>query len=306
MEKQKEENSNNLNQIKPVTNVIFNLIFLVLGLACITPVVLVFIISITKESTLVSNGYSFFPEALSLTAYTYLWNERKSIGNAIAISALVTVLGTMLGVALTTTMGYVLSRSQYKLKGFFSWMVFIPMIFNGGMVANYVVIANFLNLRNTLWCLILPLAVSSFNIIISKTFFKTTIPDSIVESAKIDGASEFTIFTRIITPISKPVFATIGLFLSFGYWNDWFQSSLYINEKKLTSLQALLNNMIKNIQYIANNPSAGLSMQQYKNSMPTESIRMAIAVLVVIPIACVYPFFQRYFISGLTVGAVKG
>ena len=203
-------------------------------------------------------------------------------------------------------MGYVLSRSQYKLKGFFSWMVFIPMIFNGGMVANYVVISNFLNLRNTLWCLILPLAVSSFNIIISKTFFKTTIPDSIVESAKIDGASEFTIFTRIITPISKPVFATIGLFLSFGYWNDWFQSSLYINEKKLTSLQALLNNMIKNIQYIANNPSAGLSMQQYKNSMPTESIRMAIAVLVVIPIACVYPFFQRYFISGLTVGAVKG
>ncbi len=305
MAKQKKEN-NNLNQIKPLTNVIFNIIFLVLGLACITPVVLVFIISITKESTLVSNGYSFFPEALSLTAYSYLWNERKSIGNAIAISTLVTVLGTILGVILTTTMGYVLSRSQYKLKGFFSWMVFIPMIFNGGMVANYVVISNFLNLRNTLWCLILPLAVSSFNIIISKTFFKTTIPDSIVESAKIDGASEFTIFTRIITPISKPVFATIGLFLSFGYWNDWFQSSLYINEKKLTSLQALLNNMIKNIQYIANNPSAGLSMQQYKNSMPTESIRMAIAVLVVIPIACVYPFFQRYFISGLTVGAVKG
>ena len=154
--------------------------------------------------------------------------------------------------------------------------------------------------------LILPLAVSSFNIIIAKTFFKSTIPDSIVESAKIDGASEFTIFLKIIVPISKPVFATIGLFLSFGYWNDWFQSSLYVSEKKLTSLQALLNNMIQNIQYIANNPSAGLSLQQYKNSMPTESIRMAIAVLVVIPIACVYPFFQRYFISGLTVGAVKG
>mgnify|MGYP001186119730 CR=1 FL=1 len=125
------------------------------------------------------------------------------------------------------------------------------MIFNGGMVANYVVVANFLNLRNTIWCLILPLSVSSFNVIISKTFFKSTIPDSIVESAKIDGASEFTIFSRIIVPISKPVFATIGLFLSFGYWNDWFQSSLYISEKKLTSLQALLNNMIQNIQYIA-------------------------------------------------------
>lgn len=230
----------------------------------------------------------------------------KVLENALLISALVTVLGTLIGLALTTTMGYVLSRSEYKLKGFFSWVVFIPMIFNGGMVANYVVVSNFLNLRNTIWCLILPLAVSSFNVIISKTFFKSTIPDSIVESAKIDGASEFTIFSRIIVPISKPVFATIGLFLSFGYWNDWFQSSLYISEKKLTSLQALLNNMIQNIQYIASNPTAGLSLQQYKNSMPTESIRMAIAVLVVIPIACVYPFFQRYFISGLTVGAVKG
>ena len=235
-----------------------------------------------------------------------MWNERASIGNALLISVLVTVLGTLIGLALTTMMGYVLSRNEYKLKGFFTWVVFIPMIFNGGMVANYVVVANILNLRNTVWCLILPLAVSSFNIIIAKTFFKSTIPDSIVESAKIDGASEFTIFLKIIVPISKPVFATIGLFLSFGYWNDWFQSSLYVSEKKLTSLQALLNNMIQNIQYIANNPSAGLSLQQYKNSMPTESIRMAIAVLVVIPIACVYPFFQRYFISGLTVGAVKG
>ena len=305
MAKQKEE-SNRLNRIKPMTNIIFNLIFLILGLACVTPVILVFIISITKESELVAHGYSFFPKTLSLSAYSYLWNERKSIGNALLISALVTVLGTLIGLALTTTMGYVLSRSEYKLKGFFSWVVFIPMIFNGGMVANYVVVANFLNLRNTIWCLILPLSVSSFNVIISKTFFKSTIPDSIVESAKIDGASEFTIFSRIIVPISKPVFATIGLFLSFGYWNDWFQSSLYISEKKLTSLQALLNNMIQNIQYIASNPTAGLSLQQYKNSMPTESIRMAIAVLVVIPIACVYPFFQRYFISGLTVGAVKG
>ena len=305
MTKQKEEVSK-LNRIKPATNIIFNLIFLILGLACITPVILVFIISITKESELVTPGYSFFPKAFSLSAYSYLWNERASIGNALLISVLVTVLGTLIGLALTTMMGYVLSRNEYKLKGFFTWVVFIPMIFNGGMVANYVVVANILNLRNTVWCLILPLAVSSFNIIIAKTFFKSTIPDSIVESAKIDGASEFTIFLKIIVPISKPVFATIGLFLSFGYWNDWFQSSLYVSEKKLTSLQALLNNMIQNIQYIANNPSAGLSLQQYKNSMPTESIRMAIAVLVVIPIAGVYPFFQRYFISGLTVGAVKG
>ena len=135
MTKQKEE-VNKLNRIKPATNIIFNLIFLILGLACVTPVILVFIISITKESELVAHGYSFFPKVLSLSAYSYLWNERKSIGNALLISALVTVLGTLIGLALTTTMGYVLSRSEYKLKGFFSWVVFIPMIFNGCMVAN--------------------------------------------------------------------------------------------------------------------------------------------------------------------------
>ena len=219
---------------------------------------------------------------------------------------IVTVLGTILGLLLTTSMGYVLSRPQYRLKRFYTWMVFIPMIFNGGMVANYVVVSNFLKLNDTLGALILPLAVSSFNIIICKTFFRTTIPDSLIESAKLDGATQFTIFSRIVVPISKPVFATIGLFLTFGYWNDWFQSSLYISNSKLVSLQALLNNMMKNLEYIANNPGAGLTLQQYKNSMPTESVRMAIAIVIVVPIACAYPFFQKYFISGLTIGAVKG
>ena len=219
---------------------------------------------------------------------------------------IVTVVGTVLGVALTTMIGYGLSRPGYKLKGFFTWMVFIPMIFNGGMVANYVVVANILHMNNTIWCLILPLAMSSFNVIICKTFFRTTVPDSIIESAKIDGATQLTIFSRIVVPISKPVFATIALFLTFGYWNDWFQSALYISNSNLVSLQALLNNMMQNLAYIANNPSAGLSLQQYINSMPSESVRMAIAIVIVIPIACAYPFFQKYFISGLTVGAVKG
>ena len=160
--------------------------------------------------------------------------------------------------------------------------------------------------ESTIWALILPLAVSSFNIIVCKTFFRSTIPDSIIESAKIDGASQLRIFGTIVLPISKPVLATIGLFLTFGYWNDWFQSSLYISRAELVSLQALLNNMMKSLDYIANNPSAGLSLQQYRNSMPSESVRMAIAIVIVIPIACAYPFFQKYFISGLTIGAVKG
>ena len=295
-----------LNQIKPGTNVWFNILFAVLSFVCIFPVLYVFMISISSEQSISKNGYAFFPSSYSNAAYQFLWNERGTISHALLISVIVTLVGTALGVMLTTMIGYVLSRPGYKLKGFFTWMVFIPMIFNGGIVANYVVVANILHLNNTIWCLILPLAMSSFNVIICKTFFRTTVPDSIIESAKIDGATQLTIFSRIVVPISKRVFATVALFLTFGYWNDWFQSALYISNSKLISLQALLNNMMKNLDYIANNPSAGLSLQQYINSMPSESVRMAIAIVIIVPIACAYPFFQKYFISGLTVGAVKG
>ena len=225
---------------------------------------------------------------------------------ALGISVLVTGVGTVLGLFLTTTMGYVLSRPVFKLKGFYTWVVFIPMIFNGGMLASYVINTNLLRLSDTVWALILPLAVSSFNIIVCKSFFRSTIPDAIIESAKIDGAAQLRIFGQIVLPISKPVLATIALFMVFGYWNDWFQSSLYITDSRLLSLQALLNNMMRNLEYIANNPTVGVSLQQYRNSMPSESVRMAIAVVIVIPIACAYPFFQKYFISGLTIGAVKG
>ncbi len=295
-----------MNRVRPGTNAGFNLLFTLLAAMAIIPVLFVFMISISSEESIRVSGYSFAPQSFSNSAYMFLWNERATILSALWISVLVTVSGTVLGLALTTTMGYVLSRPGFKLKGFYTWVVFIPMIFNGGMVASYVVNANILNMKNTIWALILPLAVSSFNIIVCKTFFRSTIPDSIIESAKIDGASQLRIFGTIVLPISKPVLATIGLFLTFGYWNDWFQSSLYISRAELVSLQALLNNMMKSLDYIANNPSAGLSLQQYRNSMPSESVRMAIAIVIVIPIACAYPFFQKYFISGLTIGAVKG
>ena len=295
-----------MNRVRPGTNAGFNLLFILLAAMAIIPVLFVFMISISSEESIRVSGYSFIPQSFSNSAYMFLWNEKATIFSALWISVLVTVSGTLLGLALTTTMGYVLSRPGFKLKNLYTWVVFIPMIFNGGMVASYVVNANILNMKNTIWALILPLAVSSFNIIVCKTFFRSTIPDSIIESAKIDGASQLRIFGTIVLPISKPVLATIGLFLAFGYWNDWFQSSLYISKAELVSLQALLNNMMKSLDYIANNPSAGLSLQQYRNSMPSESVRMAIAIVIVIPIACAYPFFQKYFISGLTIGAVKG
>ena len=295
-----------INRVKGGTNAAFNVLFALLAAMAILPVIFVFIISISSEESIRLVGYSFAPRGFSASAYAFLWNERATILQALFISVSVTCLGTLLGLALTTTMGYVLSRPVFKMKSFYTWVVFIPMIFNGGMVASYVVNANVLGLKNTIWALILPLAVSSFNIIICKTFFRSTIPDSIIESAKMDGASQLRIFGQIVLPISKPVLATIGLFLVFGYWNDWFQSSLYISDSKLVSLQALLNNMMKSLDYIANNPTAGVSLQQYRNQMPSESVRMAIAIIIVVPIACAYPFFQKYFISGLTIGAVKG
>lgn len=295
-----------MNRVRPLTNAGYNVLFIILAAMAIIPILFVFIISISSEESIRQVGYSFIPSSLSSSAYDFLWNERDTIFNALWISVLVTITGTLLGLALTSTMGYVLSRPVFKLKGFYTWSVFIPMIFNGGMAASYVVNANLLGLKNSIWALILPLAVSSFNIIVCKTFFRSTIPDSIIESAKIDGATQLRIFSTIVLPISKPVLATIGLFLTFGYWNDWFQSSLYITDSRLVSLQALLNNMMKSLDYLANNPTAGLSLQQYRNQMPSESVRMAIAVVIVIPIACAYPFFQKYFISGLTIGAVKG
>ena len=234
MKKVDENTVNTLSRVSKPINLLFNFIFAILAALCIIPVIFVFMISISAEQSLATYGYKFLPKLFSLSAYEFLWNEKGTILQALFISIIVTVLGTLIGLLLTTTMGYVLSRRDYKLKGFFTWVVFIPMIFNGGLVASYVINTQVLGLRDSIWALILPLAVSSFNVIISKTFFRTTIPDSIIESAKIEGASHLDIFIRIVMPISKPVLATLSLFLSFGYWNDWFQASLYINDISLS------------------------------------------------------------------------
>ncbi len=298
-----------LNRINPATNFLFNLMFLILALACFLPIIFIFIISITDNNIIRSEGYQILVTArtFSGSAYEYLWGQRQTILNALWVSVYVTALGTILGVMLTSLMGYVLSRTEHKLNNFLTILVFIPMVFGGGMTASYVINSQVLHLSDTMWILILPLAVSSFNVTIARTFFRTTIPDGIIESAKIDGASQWTVFFRIILPISKPVLATIGLFLAFGYWNDWFQAKLYIRNDKLYSLQAMLDRMQQNLDYLTKNPTAMLATaSDLKKNMPQESVRMAIAFVVAVPIACVYPFFQKYFISGLTVGAVKG
>lgn len=302
------DNMNRLNRISPITNFLFNALFLILALCCFLPIVFIFVISVTDNDVIMTKGYQIFVTAktFSAEAYEYLWGQRNTILHALWVSVYVTALGTGIGVCLNCLLGYVLSRKEHYLNGFLTILIFIPMIFGGGMAASYVVNTQILHLGNTMWILILPLAVSSWNVIISRTFFKSTIPDSIIESAKMDGASQLTIFTKIVLPISKPVLATIGLFLAFGYWNDWFQASLYIKDDDLRSLQSMLQKMNDNLTFLTKNPTAKLSTSDLKAAMPQESVRMAIAFVVAVPIACVYPFFQKYFISGLTVGAVKG
>ncbi len=295
------------NRIKKPTNILFNLIFIILSLTCIIPLLLVVAISLSSEDSIREYGYQFIPAEFSVEGYTFLKDQVVMILRALGVSLFVTVVGTVLGTLLTTLMGYVMSRPNYKLKNVLTWIVVIPMMFNGGLVATYFVTGNLLGLRNTIWALIFPLLVTSFNVIICRTFFKQTIPDSLIESAKIDGARQFTIFFKIVLPISLPVLATIGLFLAFAYWNDWYQSLLYITQSDLKSLQALLQDIINNISALAQQiASVGGSLADLIAEMPQESARMAIVVIIVLPIACAYPFFQKYFISGLTVGAVKG
>ncbi|MDR2481905.1 MAG: carbohydrate ABC transporter permease [Spirochaetaceae bacterium] len=304
----KQKNSiTRFTQIGPVSNIMFNMIMILLCVICLIPLMLVAAVSFSSEDSLREYGYRLIPKSFSFEGYGYLFKQHSIILRALWTSVFVTGAGTALGVLLNSLMGYVLSRREYKLQKFFTWYVFIPMIFNGGLVASYFVTAQFLHLKDTLWVLILPLAVSSFNVILCKTFFRSTLPDSIIESAEIDGASQLTIFFRIVLPLSLPVLATIGLFLSFAYWNDWFTAMLYIDNPNLYTLQAYLNRLLADINFLAQNASLlGMSQAELILSMPKEAARMAIVVVAVLPIACAYPFFQRYFVSGLTIGAIKG
>lgn len=298
------------NAIKPGTNAAYTALFILLAVICIVPVIFVIIISFSSEDSIGKVGYSFTPMEWSTAAYEYVWNVRNTRGIPTVIFATltsigITLVGTCIGLTLISTMGYVLSRRNFKLRGLYTTLIFIPMIFNGGLLSTYVVNVQLLGLKNTYWALIFPLACSSFYVIIMRTFFQTTVPDEIIESGKMDGASQLRIFLQLVLPISLPAIATIALFLTFAYWNDWYQASLYIesNQQDLFPLQYVLVNIERNIQYLANNDMA---MSANSSALPSETMRMAIVVIAVVPIMFSYPFFQKYFISGLTIGAVKG
>ncbi|MDO5434945.1 MAG: carbohydrate ABC transporter permease [Clostridia bacterium] len=292
-------------RVKPATNALFIAIFVILSLLCFLPALLVLIVSFSSESSIATVGYSFFPQEWSLDAYKYMFTQGGYIGRAFLNSIFITCVGTFLGLALCSTMGFALSRSNYKFKGFFTWFIFIPMLFNGGLVSSYMINAQVLHMKDTYWALIFPELCSSFYIIIMRTFFKTTVPDAVIESAQIDGASQIRIFVQIVLPISLPVLATIGLFYTFAFWNDWQLAKYYLssNVQELFPLQYVLISLENNIEFLSRNKQF---MHGVVNTIPAETVRMAMVMVAVVPIACSYPFFQKYFVSGLTVGAVKG
>ena len=294
------------NRVAPLTNGVFTLIFIALACVCVIPVVFVIIISFSAETSIATKGYSFAPLRWGLDAYGYLWRMRSIIFRSVLNSVGITVAGTLLGLALTTTLGYVISRRSFFLRRFYIWFIFIPMLFHGGLLSTYVVNTQLLGLKDTYWALILPLCCSSFYIIILRTFFTTTVPDEIIESGRVDGASQLRIFGQLVLPISLPAIATVGLFLTFAYWNDWYQAMLYIStaSRHLYPLQFVLVSIERDITYLTNN--ANVMTADSGLVMPSETMRMAIVVIIVVPIMFSYPFFQKYFISGLTIGSVKG
>lgn len=305
IEKTAAENSK-FNRIKPSTNRVFNVILAILSAVCIIPFIFVLIISFTDESSLSANGYRFIPDKLSINAYEYILRSGTQIIKSYGVTIVVTILGTVIGLLLTGTYAYALSRKTFAYRKFFTKLVAVPMLFSGGMVASYLVISQFLGLRNSIWVLILPLALNSFNIIVLRTFFSTSIPDAVVESAKIDGASEWRLFFQIVIPMALPGIATIGLFLTLGYWNDWFNAMLYMDGDAIIPLQYLLIKLETNLEFIVNNSAQlGVDGVAAAQSMPKETIKMAIVVISTVPIIFAYPFFQQYFVNGLTIGAVK-
>lgn len=285
-----------------------HLFFICASLACLLPVILVISISFSDETTVVAHGFKFFPEKFSLDAYAFLNNQLTQVLTAYGVTVFVTVVGTLLSLLLIALYAYPLSRKELKHRNKFALFIFLTMIFNGGLVPWYLVYVNLLHLKDSVWALILPLFLQPFFVIIMRTFFQTTIPDSIIESATIDGAGEVKIFYKIILPLSLPVLATIGLFNTLNYWNDWFLSLLYITKSNGISLQYLMYKTLLNIQYLTTNENAAsqLSKMGVAVNLPSQTLRMAMAVVGIGPIVFAYPFFQKYFVKGLTIGAVKG
>ncbi len=295
-----------MNKKNRMFQIIMSALFIFIALVCVIPVVLVLIISLTDQSSINTYGYSFFPKQWSLDAYRYIWSSaRHTILSAYGITIFTTVIGTVAGVLIVALYAYPISRNDFKYRNTFAFISFFTMLFSGGMVSWYMVCTSMLHLGNTVWALILPGVMNSWYVVILRTFFATSIPPSVIESAKIDGAGEYIILFRLVMPLSLPGLATIALFFTLRFWNDWYNALMFITDERLRNLQFLLQSMLSKIQMLSESDGNTYAAESIRE-IPSDSVRMALCMIAAGPILIVYPFFQKYFIQGLTVGAVKG
>ena len=278
-------------------------VLILLTLAAIVPFVLLIIASFTDNTVAITEGVSFFPSKWSTDADPYIVNDQDTMLRAYGITIVVTLIGTTLGLLISVMLAYSLANSDLPGRNFMTFFVTLTMLFNGGLVPTYLIYTNVFHIKDTLAALIVPnLLMNGFNVILIRNYFATGVPTVLYEAARIDGASEFYIFYRIALPLSKPILATVGLLMGIAYWNDWQNGLYYLNDTSLYSIQNILNRINENISFLASNSTSGVKI----SDLPTSTIRMAIAVIGILPIVCIYPFFQEYFVRGIAVGAVKG
>ncbi len=279
------------------------------SLVCILPVFFALSISFTEEKSLAVSGYHLIPQKFSLNAYEYVFKDADLIFRSYGVTIAVTVLGTLLGLFVMSMFAYAVTREKFPWKFQFSFYVYFTMLFSGGMVASYIVVSNILHLKDNFLVLILPCCYSAMYLIIMRTYMRTSIPPSVVESARIDGASEFTCYAQIVLPMSVPVLTTIALFLAIAYWNNWFTSFLYVvNNNKIIPLQLLLKRIENDVEFLssASNGMSTAEVEEMRESLPSESFKMALVMMIITPMLIAYPFFQKFIVKGITVGAVKG
>ena len=285
-----------------IWHVVAHVVMIVLSLMAILPFILLVTASFTDNNTAVREGYSYLPSVWSLEAYQYILKNAGMIFNAYKMTILSTLIGTVGGVLMTCLFSYMLSQKELPGRKILTFLVLLTMLFNGGLVPTYLVYSSTFHIKDTIWALVVPnLLMNGFNIILVKNYFENSIPGELYESARIDGAKELRIFFKIALPLSKPIMATIGLLMGITYWNDWQNGLYYLNDKSLYTIQNVLNQINQNIAYLAQT-----SVSVNVADLPTATARMAIAVIGILPVLIVYPFFQKYFVKGIVVGGVKG
>lgn len=288
-------------------HIAINFIMILLSVCCLLPFILLIASSFTEESTLVRYGYSFFPRKVSLDAYKYIFSGSAKILTGYGITLLVTICGTFMGILFTVLLAYPLSRKELPGRNAISFFIFFTMLFNGGLVPSYMIWSNTFHIRDTIWALIFPnLLMNAFNIIMMRNYLTANVPDEIIEAARIDGANEFVILYRVVWPMITPMIATLGLMVGLGYWNDW-QNGLYyiVSRTELYSVQNILNRMLQDAQFLSSGLGGG-NIGEMAARLPSMGIKMAIAVVGMVPVLVIYPFIQKYLVKGITIGAVKG